>query len=377
MTLMIATFLSSIYLMVIQAVNGVHIESIVDLRFVQNNLVNILILNVAIIVDKLQKRGYTKKKSIELLLWLGSFQGLFSIAGLFIPSIRAISHSLYQASGGDNVFVMESRIFGLSGEFTYGTPIYHGILAGVAFYFLIRDRVNYVVPILLIVTAAGMNGRTGLVVFVAMMAHTLFITYGRRGNVLGIAALLSAALIAYFTAMTILSRISPPTHRFIQNFVLDTQNFIIHGETTGNYGVLVEEIGHAPEGIAFVFGTGEHFYDGADSFRSDIGFTNDLFAGGLLYIFVLYLIFFAFILRNSGGRLLLSVELVVVFCLANLKGEVLRSSIILFIFLFMTLLYNRSENCLHSSPEQLDSNHRHKFGRCQNGPSHASKALSL
>lgn len=343
MILMVATFAGSIYLMFVRVASGEPVESLIDLRIVQNNVLNLMIVNVAIIVDQLKKRGYSKRQSFEVLLWLGSFQGIFSIAGLFIPWVRNISYTLYQASGSDNIFVMQSRIFGLTGDFTYGTPIYHGVLAGVAFYYLVKSRTNYLVHIVLIMSVAAMNGRTGLVVFVVMAIFTIVGTYGKRGNLLGMGAALLALVAAGAAAMSFLGDISPATHRFVMSFLDDTRRLLFEGEATGNYGALFEGFARAPDGFGLLFGTGERVYDGEPGFNSDIGFTNDLYAGGLTYVLFVYLVFLAFLIRNSRGHALLSLELVLVFFLANFKGEVFRSSVILFIFLFIKLVSSRED----------------------------------
>ena len=78
---------------------------------------------------------------------------------------------------------------------------------------------------------------------------------------------------------------------------------------------------------------------------SDIGYINDLFMGGLLYVVLLYASIFFFIYvtgyRNRGSRILI-VPYTMMLLIANYKGEAMRSGLILTAILALIYLFSTS-----------------------------------
>lgn len=345
--LMLFVLLSSIYFTVIQIINNVDINGFMDLRLVQNNIINVLIIHAAIIIDKLKKRGYTNRQSFELLLKIGAIQGIICLLGLFAPLFKDAAVFFYTAAGGSNPFVIDARIFGISSDYTFGTPIYHGILAGVAVYLSIKERLyKYYYYIPLILAATFLNGRTGIIVFIIIALSSILYLYLRKGNVLKAASTITALAIGLLLSLSLLQNLAPNSYKFVNSFIDDTTNLLLEGDLTGNYSVLAETNSY-PSDVQFFFGEGYRVYDNNEEnkagFRSDIGYVNDMYMGGLFFVIILYLSAFYFLLSGVRGNRFIFFIIIIALLVANFKGEIFRSSIVMFLIVYLKLLSIQEE----------------------------------
>lgn len=351
--LMFVVFSLSLYPIFIQTINNIPINSIADLRIVQNNLINILIIHAAIIVDKLRKFGCSKAQGFEILLKFGMLQGVLCILGLFLPGIKSIFISLYQAGGGFNQFVIDTRIFGISSDYTFGTPIYHGLIAGLAVYFALKHSIRrYYLYVPFILLATFLNGRTGILVFLLTTTASIFYVYARRSRLVnaffafGVVIALLAGLLAG------MARFAPNAYNFIDSFIEDTKNLLEKHELTGNYEVLYETSKVMPKNEKLLFGEGYRIYDtqGAQRAggRSDVGYINDLFVGGIFYIIVLYSATFSFMMHRARKEAFIFLLIIFVMLIINIKGEIFRSAVFMFMVVYIKLLfleYNKIKDC--------------------------------
>lgn len=165
---------------------------------------------------------------------------------------------------------------------------------------------------------------------------------------------------ALWLGLNLLARFVPGSYEFVNSFLTDTRNLIVNDTATGNYAVLTREVLLVPEGWGLFFGEGVRLYTAVAGARTDIGFTNDLFAGGLVYWVLAYggLVLF---LYSKGVDRLVSFELLVASVVANLKGELLHSTVILFILCFAVLAFAHlgdEPSSSDDSPEGLPSGAR-------------------
>ncbi len=344
--LMLTVFLLSLYPMIlILLVNDIPTDSFADLRFIQNNLINILIIHAAIIIDKLKRFDYSKQQGFEILLRLGALQGSLCILGLLIPAFKEIFVGFYQAGGGMNPFVIDTRIFGISSDYTFGTPIYHGLIAGLAVYFALGDKISkYYLYVPLILLATLLNGRTGILVFIFVAVISIIHVYAKRARPVNALIALSVLCVLVVGLFASIQRFAPSAYNFVNSFVDDTRNLLVEGELTGNYEVLYETSQVVPEGAGLWFGEGYRIYDSKGAQlaggRSDVGYINDLFVGGIFYILALYGAVFAFLLYRSDKRdVFMFLLIVAVLLFVNIKGEVFRSAIVMFLVVYIKLLF--------------------------------------
>lgn len=341
--LMTAILLSSIYFTIIQFTSNIDIDNFMDLRLIQNNVINVLIIHAAIIIDKLRKRGFSKRGAFELLLKIGALQGIVCLLGLFFPLFKEMAIFLYGIAGGANPFVIESRIYGISSDYTFGTPIYHGLLAGLAVYEAIKNRLNrYYFYTILILISTFLNGRTGIVIFLLVATLSVVYLYAKKQEKKKIITVLGSIGVIIIVMINCLQYISPNTYKFVDSFIDDTKSLIFHQELTGNYKVLIEDSLRFPENEDFIFGAGFRVYDAEAEqragFRSDIGFVNDMYMGGVIFTLLLYLGSVYFLVHDSRDSKFLFLVIIIAIALANFKGEIFRSSIFMFLIIYVKLL---------------------------------------
>ncbi|MEJ6554699.1 hypothetical protein PQI51_06665 [Microbacterium esteraromaticum] len=348
---LIATLFGALYVAIVVTATAA-VSGLEETRLVQNFLPGLVVINAAVIVGVLNKTGHSRWGSFEVLLWMGAFQGMFSIAGALIESIHDVSRSLYAASGGANEYVAANRVYGVSTDFTYGTPIYHGIVAAVAIWYVITERkTRYVIPALLMVASSSLNARTGVLVFCGMLIIFAILYYIQRVNFVGVMSVVLAGLGAGYIAIELLREYVPAVYASYEALVKDTENLLYLDQYTGNYSVLIPEIKRIPEGLGLIFGEGKRLYSLGAGERTDIGFTNDLFLGGLVYVVPVYVCFMLFLLTKGTSGRILGISLVFAATVATIKGEMLHNASILFAFAIVKLL---EQQALEPAPIDSD-----------------------
>lgn len=338
--LLITVFLLSLFVAFVRIATSPDVADFADLRIVQNNVILLMAIHAAFILHIFKRRGFTAEASLQVLYKLAAFQGVWGLLSFVFPVLKDVSNGLYELAAGEREFVVAVRVYGFMGEYTFVTPIYHGMLAAVAIYFALNYRYRGLRYVPLILVAILLNGRTGIAVFAAMVAVILLrqVLRGRSAAAaVGIVAALGAVL---WIAWSLVSQLSPGTARFLQTFIDDTNALISDGSQQGNYAILLNEIFTVPDGFALLWGTGGDVYESNGGFRTDVGFTNDLFMGGLIFVVVGYGMLAYFLLKNSRPDVVLFGSLLLGFAIANLKGQIFVGTPVLFLFVFIVLLHH-------------------------------------
>lgn len=337
--LLLIVFGLSLMVAVVRILNDSAVADFADLRIVQNNVLLLMAVHAVIILHICKNRGFTADGTLRMLYKLAAFQGVWGALSFIIPPLKEISNFLYEITAGEREFVTAARIYGLMGEYTFVTPIYHGMLAAVAIYFALNYRFRGIWYVPLILVAVLLNGRTGLAVFGAMV---VLILLGQvlRGRKVMSSSLTAAALgAALWGAWSLLSQASPGTARFLQTFLDDTIALITDGSQQGNYAILLPQYTVFPTGMALIWGTGDDVYEGTSGFQTDVGFTNDIFMGGLIFAALGYGALTYFLLKNAKPDRILFLALLLGFLIGNLKGQIFIGTPVLFLFVVVVLLH--------------------------------------
>ena len=288
--------------------------------------------------------GKTKEEIFKLLINFAIFQGVLTVLMLLFPAFHNLSLSLFSM---DNHFITDFRIYGIASDFTYATPIYHGFLAALLVYKWINkdERVN-LIKLGLIVLTIVMNGRTGLLILFIDLIIFMIGYMIKKANIIKVVSYAIIGLLMAGLAYLGISSFLPQTSRFINRFINDTTSYLIEGDASGNYKILENSV-TVPSGSELVFGKGVRLYkvDKTDSQykKTDIGFINDIFLGGLVYACLMYFAYLYFMGKNIKDRLIVIV-LIITMAIANIKGEAFRSSILIFMLLAIPIMENRLRN---------------------------------
>ncbi|TCI36213.1 hypothetical protein EVJ29_06865 [Exiguobacterium sp. SH4S7] len=241
----------------------------------------------------------------------------------------------------ENVFISRNRIYGISGDYTFFTPIFHSILASIAFmvaFFTNRKKYYFYIPFLLIMVL--LNGRFGLLIFFCCLTISFIYSAIVRKNIFKIFGTiimisLVVTVLIYFVKLNV-----PYTYQWIMGGVEDTVKLLIYGELSGNFSVLGERYLFFPTGISILIGEGHRVYGEyatQNGFsHSDIGFVNDLFMGGVIYVSILYGSIARYVLQTTNSefigkhfQIVINISLILSLLLANYKGETMRGGLVL------------------------------------------------
>ncbi|MFB9769832.1 polysaccharide polymerase [Lactiplantibacillus modestisalitolerans] len=331
-----------------------------DPRVLQNTAVMVNVLGLVIWLEILRKYfNFSNQKVLTWLLWLVVWQCIIAVIMMLDPSIRSEILSRTAAGVIDNQFIYGKRLYGISSDYTFFTPIYHSIIGLCAIYLGMNGNRRYYLFLPFCLFMIVMNGRTGLATlslgFGILLFKRLFTSF--RG-VIQVALLVLFSIGITALALLVLQKIQPATYQWIIDGAMDTVTLIITGNKVGNYAQLAGSFLMVPVGIgAWLFGYGIRVYgeNTANIFfgTSDIGYVNDLFMGGITYMLLLYGTGISYILsrtrllNDSVRKSMLLIAFICIWALANYKGEAARSGLVLSSIIFLTYLFS-------TGPEEIE-----------------------
>lgn len=329
--LFIGVFISAIYFVIRASIEGS------DIRILQNLFILVQLSHVFIIVGFLKRLGTTKIGMFKFLLNMATFQAFIGIMMIILPEFKNLALQLYYLGGEENLFISRMRIYGLSGDYTFFTPIYHSILAVVAATLALFVNYKYSFYLPFILGIIILNGRFGILIFILGMLLILFYM-ALKGKVSAKAPIIIFIMIVPLGILFSYIAIKMPyTYEWLIGGLEDTVVLLTEGRLQGNYVALVNSHVFIPEGLGFIFGEGHRVFSTEGPLRgynsSDIGYVNDLFMGGMVYVVILYGAILLYLLKGINKSDLitrgLTYSLILALLLANYKGEVMRSGTVL------------------------------------------------
>ncbi|EOH86358.1 hypothetical protein UAS_01610 [Enterococcus asini ATCC 700915] len=358
--------LNAAYLLLISMQNGY------QNRFLQNVYIIIQIFTWTYLLNRYHIRLNNKyslfQNAILFLANLAMIQAVFCIIMLILPSTKQIALQLYYLGREENIFISGMRIYGISGDYTFFTPIYHGLLGVCLLWLSMIKNSKYLLYLPFIFLVIILNGRTGLVIFFIGAVMMLLLLLINNPNYIG-KSLLYLLIIGSFTwaSLMVIKIASPNTYQWFMLMVGDIANLFGDNVKTGNIAALSNSF-VLPSGFDLIFGLGTRVIGGTASNillpRSDIGYINDIYLGGLIYIVLQYGSILLYTLSNLNKRNdfisvndkasfdlrrldLLPFTLFVLVLIGNYKGELMRSGIPLVFLVVVKNLIIMSERRKH------------------------------
>lgn len=281
-----------------------------------------------------QKHGLKIKDVINLMLLVGTIQAIFAVAAFFNSNIQEyFINKLLSYGYGEILSVLAGwRAYGFSGSLTFGMPVIQSVLSIIALFYASKQKKSfgYILISVLLLFSAVINARTSLIVviiglFVLLMLSGLSV----KKKVLYL--IISVVLIVAFQFCFLpwLEEFSFETYKWIMEGIEDINRFI-HNDSSGSYYFSYATSADKyklPEGIISVlFGVG-HYTMGMKTkygYSTDIGYINDWWLGGILYIIFIYVYFYKamFFMKKNNDPIISSTGLFLMICyvLLNIKG---------------------------------------------------------
>ncbi len=360
-------FASSVFFFVRMMITKGAIPGLKESRIVHNNMPTIYLFHAFVIFDNFKKLKYDQIMALKMIMSVILVQAMMAVTMAMIPAFRDVARWLYALFYSNDPFIMSSRLYGISADYTFATPIYHGLMAAVALFVGIskdRSLLIYVIPTLVL---TALNGRTGVLVFGFLLAVLVIIFLFAKGLackqkvIKGALAVLVGGL-SVWLAFSFVNFIAVDTYNHAIQAVTDTIEVTEEKAPTGSYDHLLNHMVIMPEGVVdWLFGRGHRVFGAWSRINglnqnSDIGYVNDLFMGGLVYIVLLYGAYVSYfwmsarrlLAANNKSRFWLGVLILLGLALliANFKGEILKANTTLFAIFVLTelTLYNPNKD---------------------------------
>ncbi|WP_270325254.1 hypothetical protein [[Eubacterium] hominis] len=296
-------------------------------------------------------------KKFDFIIVLGTIQGIVCILMVFFKPLKEIANTLY-IYNIPNYFesnllgITGIRIYGIAGDYTFSTPIFMALIASVSLYsFFKLKQTKYVLFSSINIIGSVLNGRTGLIlfliVFIILMFFSIRIKYLKEKKIYFVFSFLFILTTIYILKdSSWLKWLWDGLHEILLLFT---------GEKVGTFAVLDKFI-FFPKGLDFFFGLGTKVYGnfGLSTIgnASDIGYINDIFRGGIIYISLfygtmVYMLFKTYKKLNhficKKDNLLFIFIISMFLIISNIKGEALSaSSIMLGCLFFISVICSKN-----------------------------------
>ena len=253
----------------------------------------------------------------KVLVFNGFLAAIITVFCLISPSFNQIIKSILI----ETVDLWEKgqegiRGFGLSNEFLYGYGLSLGIIISYAIYNNYIKKWWFIIYLMLCSLAILVNARTGMVIVVlSILLYFVFsprsiLNYGLLGMILVIIAI---PIISFFIK-------DDSVIEFASDFFFVFQRLFVDGDVSDN-GTLFDftKMFVFPSNLMdWIFGTGNNLF-GNEGEHSDIGFINQLYYGGILYLILLILLIYLLTKRihNKYWKIMCWF----IFVVSNFKGN--------------------------------------------------------
>lgn len=273
------------------------------------------------------KKGLTTQSFLDMVLFVGTLQALLALLSFLIPSVQTVFVDLLLFRGYGDIYAIlaRHRMYGLASGLTYATPVLQSILALLAVYFAFTRSKKYILSAGLLAFSGIINARTSFVVLLIGGMVLVFcskLKLKTKVSVLFWMAIVFAFINIYL--FPILIRAAPDTFRWVAEGFWEISGFL-KGDTTGYFSYATSNNAYVlPTGLSFLWGIGHSIMGGYQGVGSDVGYINDLWFGGILYILILYPFFLRMmwlLFRKKDGAIsFLGLSLLFLYPALNIKG---------------------------------------------------------
>ena len=286
-----------------------------------------------------KKCKFDVNEVLSFLVHVGLIQAFLAIASFLIPNVQMYFVDSLLNYGFNDVFaqLIENRMFGYSSNLTYATPVVQSILTIFAVYLGTAYKTRYYFFAIFLAFSGIINARTSIIILsMGLLLMFVFSSFNKNSilrKILSIVLLASSILIF----LLVFSRMEGSTKDWIDQGLLEITNFF-KGEDVGYFTYMTNKQRYLlPENSGLIFGEGIRVMGGYNKigYFSDIGFINDIWLGGLVYLLLIYGFYFHLLFEIFKGKVtnkFISLFFFGIFIVANIKGFVFITNDIITVF---------------------------------------------
>lgn len=298
----------------------------------------------------LRSNNYNFKDLCDILIKIAFFQSIICILMFINNDFRQtilnilIKNGLFTLFVDNNLlnYVFSQRIYGLATGYTFSMPVLQGFIAIMSLIMGIKYSSKYYIYIPFILFSVVINARTGVLVFIIGGILSVILV---KKNILK--KLFKVIVIVLFLVIginmfgNIIKEKSPETFNWINIAKEETINFLLDKETVkkSTYNTLGDMV-FFPKGSALFIGIGNNVFQNRYKGRtSDIGYINDIFTGGIIFIILFYgfIIQFGFYKKNNSLKRDISIVMIVILLFVNIKGRVFMQNEFFSVYLLLSI----------------------------------------
>ena len=252
-----------------------------------------------LVISHMEKKRYDWRFLVEIMINAGLIEAGCAIAAFLSPAIKNFFVSLMRTFTGNylysNAWYTTVRSYGFAGTlvdlFGYGVAL----IAGVSLYYGIVGKAKYILYSQIIIIAALLNARTGVILYVcAFLLACVYVLKDHRPKQLLRLLLTMAELgLCVFIVFRVLAR-NEATMSWIKNAINSFTGIFSKSKaktdaSTNVFNLLLEtQSWSLPSPIRVVFGTGHNLYLAEGYRHSDIGYINEIWLCGIVGCLLLY-----------------------------------------------------------------------------------------
>jgi hypothetical protein len=266
------------------------------------------------------------------IIVIGTVQSVISTAGVINPQFnRFINNELLFYEKSYN-FGIQYRGFGMSDDYFFTMPIVQGFAMVFCLFYVFKEKYIYLIPVPFLLLSISFNARIGFTpVVVFTLLSIVFLVKRSEFKLRAVLLFIGAVILftLYFDPNLFWKSKFDQGVSFGYSFFDVTLKYFFSNQMdeTDNYAVL-KEMAFLPDRNDIFFGTGENIFY-SNHKNSDIGYVNQLFYGGIIYLlFQFSLIFVAFYqsykvsgrLREKTQTRFVLIVALITFMLSNVKG---------------------------------------------------------
>ena len=349
-----------VYLMAMAKING---NPITSFGFFVYWMAGVIPFALACWIS-LRKKGLGFAELLDHLLITGLVMAATAIAAFLVPAVKEFFVERMIAYGIPYVIKLSCyRYFGLAANLTSTAAYAQITLASIALYRGIREKPLWLLAFPMLAFSANINVRTTVYLMLAGMAAVLAgLLFTKNLKMIGkfFLAAVPALAIAYF-GLELVRLVNPMTYDWLGRGIEQVSSFVGGEEVPYSDGYFQELAWmlapeHFPRGIRLVFGAGTEIMgtvvEDKYGVSSDVGFMNDLWRGGLVYLVSVTALYLRTLWQMARSRtvrretgIFLAVLCLFFFGITNIKGHFfIHSDLTVIIWILITaLVFNRTE----------------------------------
>ena len=308
----------------------------------------------------LKKRNQGFRELILHIVIAGVIMAITSVAALVSPSIKTVFTQKmldYGVQYAERLSVY--RNYGFAANLTSFASMLQSVICITCVFKAVRGEKKYILLFPLLALSAIINTRSSIL-FLAFGILVIFIVTVKKGQFVYVLRFIGIGILVLGFAemgLNIIQTYNPQTLTWLTSGYGSIISFVTGSSSNlGYFGELEHMIFDSfPSGIELIVGVGSGVMGNtgaAYGVRSDVGFINDLWRGGILYFAIILFLYLTMLKHIYHSNILdketvsfFSLYFFIIFILTNIKGSFfIHSDLTVVFWLIYTALVFNSDN---------------------------------